>query len=1229
MNKIYKVIWSKVRACYVVASELVTGHSRGTSLARAHRCGARSGVFDGRHGGKGLMPRLAAALLCVSAVASAGTAWGAVVSGYNNPGQDAYSFIAFDPNNWMAPYVWGVQSFAMGSGAKAYGNYSIAMGGNAKSNGINSVSIGDGASAYGDTSITLGAESLIQGYNFGSEQSPVWKYGEGNIAIGYNAQVLTSDAFTNQEIPIDKRFTSFATALVYQAVVDHRADMALGREAKADAYEAVAIGTFAEATSERAMAVGSWAKAKGAYSTAVGLGASTEPENSTAVGFQAKTTAYGGIAIGGRSQADRELKTYGYNPLTGKQFEGGSEAEIDSEIAAALGRTDELAAADAAIATAKQAVADAQAVGDQTALEKAKDDLEAAHFERRNVLAPYKPVAGAVSVGNESRGLTRQITHVAGGSEDSDAVNVAQLKALNTALTETGLKFWANSGNVATNQLGSTVKVVGGGTKDDAQYASGNVKTVVSQDTQGNTAIEVMLDKTITADAVQVGEKGENGVDGKIGVAGKDGSSVVINGEDGSIGLNGKDGTNGLTIKGEKGDVGVDGTDGHSGTNGMTRIVYVDANSTSHDVATLDDGLKFKGDDATVIAKKLNEQLNITGGVTSTDLLTDNNIGVVSNASGDLTVKLSKTLTGLDSVTTGATKIDSTGLTVNNKTYVSDAGLNANNQKITSVANGTIAEDSKDAVNGGQLKAVDVKVDANTQSITNLTTTVGGNTTNIKALQSGFNLTVGTSTSNVALGVTPTPNIEFAASGDDALTVSLNGTKVTYSLDSSKLPSSTAVHYFHVNADDSASPEGTNWNNDGAKSAGSIAIGKKAETLKLGKETSETPEDISSEEAVALGSNASAAGNDSVAIGKGATTGTRYEIAPNRMVISQNTAAEGAVAVGEAANARTDGSVAIGRNTAVGNSAYARDAQGKFYKEILHGIAIGDGAKAIGNVGDNDDAGIAFGRKAKVEGNMSIAMGTGAHAENVNNIIIGANATTEKLLDYDGKSSEGPIESIGIGTDSVVKGRRSVALGAQTSVGTGKRDYKEKFNYLEFDGVALGYNSKVDRISSIGLGAWTKPWRNKAWAQETEWDENIKAEQNKYTQGAKIKAPLSGTELYFYDQPGSATLLQAHSGNVVNGVVSVGGVYSTTGSNKKTPFLRQIINVADGTEATDAVNLRQLNALNTRVDSNAVHYFSVDADDSAAPENTNWNNDGATGQRAIAIGQKAKAGTAD
>jgi len=205
------------------------------------------------------------------------------------------------------------------------------------------------------------------------------------------------------------------------------------------------------------------------------------------------------------------------------------------------------------------------------------------------------------------------------------------------------------------------------------------------------------------------GKDGKDGVDGKIGVNGKDGSAVVINGKDGSIGLNGKDGKDGLTMKAKDGQPGVNGKDG------ITRIVYEDNSKNTHEVATLDDGMKYAGDDAQgadkskVIAKKLNETMDVVGGADKSKL-TDNNIGV-NNVDGKLKVQLAQNidLTPSGSLTIGDTKITDGGLVINNGPSITKGGINAGDLNITNVKAGV---NDTDAVNVKQLKSAKTEVKA-------------------------------------------------------------------------------------------------------------------------------------------------------------------------------------------------------------------------------------------------------------------------------------------------------------------------------------------------------------------------------------------------------------------------------------------------------------------------------------------------------------------------------------
>ncbi|QLB19786.1 YadA-like family protein [Mannheimia granulomatis] len=254
----------------------------------------------------------------------------------------------------------------------------------------------------------------------------------------------------------------------------------------------------------------------------------------------------------------------------------------------------------------------------------------------------------------------------------------------------------ANSGwDIAAN--GQNTTNVGPKGKVSFNNEDGNI--IITKETTDNN-VTFALNNNLTI--------GGPGKDGSIGVKGADGTTgVTLNGKDGSIGINGKDGTNG-TVTFAQGKPGVDGKDGET----KSRIVYEtkdkDGNPVKEEVATLNDGLKFVGDDGKVITKKLNETLSITGGEKDATKLSDaNNIGVVNN-NGTLTVKLAKDidLTKDGSVTIGDTTVNNDGLTIKGGPSVTKAGINAGDKKITNVQDGEISETSKDAVNGSQLYQV-------------------------------------------------------------------------------------------------------------------------------------------------------------------------------------------------------------------------------------------------------------------------------------------------------------------------------------------------------------------------------------------------------------------------------------------------------------------------------------------------------------------------------------------
>ena len=240
-----------------------------------------------------------------------------------------------------------------------------------------------------------------------------------------------------------------------------------------------------------------------------------------------------------------------------------------------------------------------------------------------------------------------------GQAATEDQLKEVDNKITNTSteLTNKGMDFAGNEGEFHRN-LGEKVTIKGEGTKAASEYSGENIRTFA--DANGN--VVVKMDKNMKAD---------------------------------SLAINGQNGQDGAAIKGGTGKAGVDGTN-------ITRLVIEEKNGTQHDIATLDDGMKYGGDTGAVIKKKLNEQVNVVGGITDTNkLTTEDNLGVVSDGNNNLKVRLAKDLKGLNSVTTNT-------LTVGD-VKIDNSGINAGSKKITNVAAGDISANSTDAVNGGQL----------------------------------------------------------------------------------------------------------------------------------------------------------------------------------------------------------------------------------------------------------------------------------------------------------------------------------------------------------------------------------------------------------------------------------------------------------------------------------------------------------------------------------------------
>ena len=351
---------------------------------------------------------------------------------------------------------------------------------------------------------------------------------------------------------------------------------------------------------------------------------------------------------------------------------------------------------------------------------------------------------------NQAEGTTfKEKLDKAAGNESlkNNAVNISDLQALASSVVTAegrgayGLKD--ESGHEYKANLGETIQIVGDGSLitglEDVKDENGNAV----QDANGKNKKKLQIRLSYILNVGKAGQDGKEGTDGRIGVNGKNGQAGITlsavggkngeNGSDGRIGLTGRDGLNvdgngnpkqqayeTISIRTERGQNGENGIIGRPGVNGkdFSRIVYHDG-SADHTVATLNDGMKYGGDaeskedDKKVIKKKLNEQVNVIGGISDEGKLTkEDNLGVVSDGENNLKVRLAKDLKDLSSVATkdgvGHTTIMSgSGVTITpaggeagKPVSLTQDGLNNGGNRITDVAAGT---KESDAVNKAQL----------------------------------------------------------------------------------------------------------------------------------------------------------------------------------------------------------------------------------------------------------------------------------------------------------------------------------------------------------------------------------------------------------------------------------------------------------------------------------------------------------------------------------------------
>ena len=508
----------------------------------------------------------------------------------------------------------------------AIGSNSMAIGPNASANNTNSMAIGPSASAIKSNSMAIGPNASSKEENSVAIGPNASATGKDSVVVGVNSQVTSSNS----------------VAFGNSALAKQNYNVAMGSEVTADGDNSVAMGRMASSTGMASLAIGAYgynkSTASGKYSIAIGRDVTSSAEDAIAMGRNSQATANyalalgaeanasqaSGVALGYSSTANTASGVAGYNPNTGHS----------DTYTALSGKT-------------------------------------------------LTSTLGAVSVGNATN--TRQITGVAAGKADTDAVNVAQLKSVNLAFT-------GNSGSGDVN-LSKSKLAVEGGTDSFITTTAANKKLEINT-TQGKL-------KTTS---------GTVSVDGNNGLAVAQNVADVINQANADRTITYKaNGTGSNSVK---------LSDGLNFTNGTTTTATVGTNGqVSFDLNTTTQ--KSITDSATAVARTISLGGD-TGTTTAKSLSSDNvNFGIKSGSPTYLTTK--------------ATGNDVT-LTINEQA-IKNAAKDASSFKVK--ANATAAEDVKGgdtvAFNNGDNIAITqtgktFKI-ATAKNVTFDTATIGTNTT--------------------------------------------------------------------------------------------------------------------------------------------------------------------------------------------------------------------------------------------------------------------------------------------------------------------------------------------------------------------------------------------------------------------------------------------------------------------------------------------------------------------
>ncbi|MBN6696358.1 YadA-like family protein [Escherichia coli] len=1246
MNKIFKVIWNPATGSYSVASE--TAKSRGKKSGRSKLLisvlvasgllssfGALANNYDGQPTDYG--------------DGSAGDGWVAI-----GKGAKANTFMNTSGASTALGYdaiAEGEYSSAIGSKTLATGGASMAFGVSARAMGDRSVALGASSVANGDRSMAFGRYAKTNGYTSLAIGDSSLADGEKTIALGNTAKAyeimsiaLGDHANASKEYSMALGASSAASAANAIAVGRNSAaagvdSLAFGRLSAANAANAIAMGAESKAA-ENATAVGTNAEANGLNSIALGSGSIADVDNTIALGNQSQAVAAGAIAIGQGNKADgANAIALGNGSITGGvnaiALGQGSYAGLENGTAigaqASAQGKNSVALGAGSVATDADTVSVGNTTAQRQIVNMAAGDISTTSTDAINgsqLYAISKSVAdnlgggatvnaqGVVTspnyrlksgifgtVGDALTGLdnntlqwdslkkaysaahgtdtTSTITNVKDGAisdTSKDAVNGSQLKTTNDNVATNTANITTNTNSI--NTLTDSV----GDLKDDALLWNGTAFSAA----HGTEATSKITNVTNLTDAVDsLGDDSllwNDAAKAFSAAHGTDATSKITNVKDGDLTAGSTDAVNGSQLKTTNDAVAANTTNIATNTTNITNLTDA-VDSLGDDSLLWNDAAKAfsaaHGTDATSKITNVKDG-DLTAG--STDAVNGSQLKTTNDAVAANTTNIATNTTNITNLTDAVDSLGDDSLLWNATAGAFSAkhGTNGTDSKITNLLAGTVSSDSTDAINGSQLYGL---ADSFTSYLgggadisdagvlTGPTYTIGGTDYNnvgdaLAAINTSFSTSLGDALlwdatakggdgafsagrgkDNTASIITNVADGAISSTSSDAI----NGSQL---YDTSKYIADTLGGDAEVNAD------GTITAPTYAIAGGSYSnVGDALEAIDT------TLDDALLWDATANDGN----GAFSAAHGKDKTASVITNVANGAISATSSDAINGsqlyttnkyiADALGGDAEVNADGSITAPTYT-IANAEYnnvgdALDALDD--NALLWDATANDGAGAY-NASHDGKASIITNVADGNIGEGSTDAINGSQLFNTNMMI---QQNSEIINQLAGNTSETYIEDNGAGINYVRTNDNGLAFNDASASGIGA--------------TAVGYNSVAEGDSSVAIGQ----------GSYSDVDTGIALGSSSVSSRVIVK----GSRDTSVSEEGVVIGYDTTDGELL-GALSIGddGKY------------RQIINVADGSEAHDAVTVRQLQNAIGAVATTPTKYFHANstAEDSLA-----------------------------